>query len=368
MLTNGSLPGFVHKMTEDKPMINTPLDTEEQYRLIAEKTSDVIWLLDVMGKSLFVSPSVEHFTGYSVEEYLNQTIADRFTPESAAKAQSLLAQSVGRFQEKPGDPDSFRVAIELEYKCKQGGTKWGELLVTPYCDETGRLIAIYGATRDITERKQAEEMLRESEEKYRLLSENATDVIWTLDLATERFTYFSPSVEAIRGYTAAEAMELPLSKTLAPESYGRAKAQIKESLLREARFGITPDRLRLMEFEEYCKDGSTIHTEVKVKFTRNKEGQATGVIGITRDITERKQAEAERERLIMELNTAMNQVKRLGGLLPICASCKKIRDDEGYWHQVEVYIHDHSDAEFSHGICPECKVRLYPEIFSKPNK
>jgi hypothetical protein len=89
------------------------------------------------------------------------------------------------------------------------------------------------------------------------------------------------------------------------------------------------------------------------------------VIGISRDITERKQAEAERERLIVERESALDQVKRLSGLLPICASCKKIRDDGGYWQDVAVYIREHSEAEFSHGICPDCMESLYPQYFKR---
>jgi hypothetical protein len=81
-----------------------------------------------------------------------------------------------------------------------------------------------------------------------------------------------------------------------------------------------------------------------------------------RDITERKQSEAEREQLIVKLEAALTNVKRLNGLLPICASCKKIRDDGGYWHDVAAYIHDHSEAEFSHGICPDCMAMLYPDV------
>jgi hypothetical protein len=76
---------------------------------------------------------------------------------------------------------------------------------------------------------------------------------------------------------------------------------------------------------------------------------------------ERKQAEAEREKLIHELQEAMAKVKTLSGMLPICASCKKIRDDQRYWNQIEAYIRDHSEAEFSHGICPECMKKLYPD-------
>jgi hypothetical protein len=79
----------------------------------------------------------------------------------------------------------------------------------------------------------------------------------------------------------------------------------------------------------------------------------------------RKQAEEERERLIAELQKALSEVKTLSGLLPICASCKSIRDDKGYWKQIESYIKDHSEAEFSHGICPDCMKKLYPEFDKK---
>jgi two-component system cell cycle sensor histidine kinase/response regulator CckA len=80
---------------------------------------------------------------------------------------------------------------------------------------------------------------------------------------------------------------------------------------------------------------------------------------------ERKRAEAEREKLIKELQDAIARINKLNGLLPICAHCKKIRDDKGYWNQIESYIREHSEAEFSHGICPECAQKLYPEFFVK---
>jgi PAS domain S-box-containing protein len=83
------------------------------------------------------------------------------------------------------------------------------------------------------------------------------------------------------------------------------------------------------------------------------------------DITERKRAEEERERLIGQLQDALAEVKTLSGLLPLCSSCKRIRDDQGYWQQIEAYIRDHSEAEFSHSVCPECAKKLYPEVFEK---
>lgn len=81
------------------------------------------------------------------------------------------------------------------------------------------------------------------------------------------------------------------------------------------------------------------------------------------EILEHKRAEKEKENLIVELQKALSEVKKLSGFLPICASCKKIRDDEGYWQQIESYIMDRSEAQFSHGICPDCARKLYPELF-----
>jgi hypothetical protein len=83
------------------------------------------------------------------------------------------------------------------------------------------------------------------------------------------------------------------------------------------------------------------------------------------DITERKQAEAELEKTIQELQSAIEQIKTLKGLVPICAWCKKIRNDKGYWEQVESYVSRHTEAAFSHGICPDCAKKLYPEFFKE---
>ena len=82
-------------------------------------------------------------------------------------------------------------------------------------------------------------------------------------------------------------------------------------------------------------------------------------------IYKREQAEKERENLIAELQDAVRKIKTLSGLLPICSNCKKIRDDKGYWKQIESYIRDHSEAEFTHSMCPICAKKLYPELFQK---
>jgi hypothetical protein len=83
------------------------------------------------------------------------------------------------------------------------------------------------------------------------------------------------------------------------------------------------------------------------------------------DITKRKEVEADRENLITKLQDALAKIRTLRGIIPICSSCKKIRDDKGYWNQIENYIKEHSDADFSHGICPECAKKLYPEFYKQ---
>jgi len=85
-----------------------------------------------------------------------------------------------------------------------------------------------------------------------------------------------------------------------------------------------------------------------------------GVVECFQDITMRKQLEQEKEKLIGELQESLDQVNLLSGFIPICASCKKIRDDKGFWNQIEAYIRDHSEAEFTHSICPDCMEKIYP--------
>nr|MBI3611659.1 hypothetical protein [Nitrospirota bacterium] len=94
---------------------------------------------------------------------------------------------------------------------------------------------------------------------------------------------------------------------------------------------------------------------------RKERKQKSGLIDY---IAALKQAEEERERLIRELQDALANIKTLKGLLPICCSCKQIRDDKGYWNQIDTYIRDHTDAEFTHGICPACAQKLYPDFVS----
>ena len=112
------------------------------------------------------------------------------------------------------------------------------------------------------------------------------------------------------------------------------------------------------------RDGSLVEVEI-FGVPLMVKGERRGAYAIYQDIAERRRHEAERERLVKELQEALANVKTLRGLLPICSSCKNVRDDQGYWSRIETYLSAHSEAEFSHGICPDCARRLYPEHFAK---
>lgn len=128
------------------------------------------------------------------------------------------------------------------------------------------------------------------------------------------------------------------------------------------------DHVGRAETARVRKGGLTVPVSVTISPIKNGEGKITGASVIGRDITYRKREEQERIKLIHELTEALGRVKTLAGLLPICANCKRIRDDHGYWQQVEAYIAEHSDAVFTHGICPECFTSAKTRIGKRENQ
>jgi PAS domain-containing protein len=115
------------------------------------------------------------------------------------------------------------------------------------------------------------------------------------------------------------------------------------------------------------KEGTNTYI-ISARPFKDADGNLLGIVESFQNISDRIKAENAKAELIDGLQEALDKVNLLGGMLPICASCKKIRDDKGYWNQIETYIRNHSEAEFSHGICPDCAKKLYPEFYDKVEK
>ncbi len=209
--------------------------------------------------------------------------------------------------------------------------------------------------RRVRERDGAMASLRESEEKFRTMLDYT--YAWEYWLNPDgSFRYVSPSVLALTGYP--------------PERFLAEPEFIKELIVDDDR-ALLHHHLEQEEKEDgRCEVDFRLRTATgEVRWVRHicrtiygPEGANLGRRASNYDITAQKEAEQHREELIVELQGALEKVKLLSGFLPICANCKKIRDDRGYWNQIEEYISKHSNAVFSHGICPECRRQLYPEL------
>jgi PAS domain S-box-containing protein len=163
------------------------------------------------------------------------------------------------------------------------------------------------AIRYAIERHRFQEALRKSEERYRLLAENASDVIWITDLELN-VIYASPSIERLRGYTPEEVMAQAFEETVTPTSLEIARTALAEELVLEQSGQGEPDRVRTIELEYTCKDGSTIWTEGKVSFLRDPEGWPIAITGVTRDITARKRAEEALRKNEAWLSTTLQSI------------------------------------------------------------
>jgi len=200
----------------------------------------------------------------------------------------------------------FGSAILLTRQSAKGENLWNRrALIETYINQAA--VAL--------QRKRFETALRESETRYRLLAENVKDVIWNLSLETLRFTYISPSVSAMRGFTQQEAMGMSLDKHLPPESLENLRRLLSEELAMDGTEGIDPNRSRTRELEQYLKDGSRAWAEATMTFVRDETGRPVSVLGVTRDISERKRAEAERMALTAKLHQArkMEAIATLAG-------------------------------------------------------
>jgi diguanylate cyclase (GGDEF)-like protein/PAS domain S-box-containing protein len=263
----------------------------DEYVATTNLTGDMIARLDRHGNWTFLNDAACQFFGKPREELLGADSRTYVHPEDLEPTAQAIRGIRARKELTKGfinrqiTPLSIRVV------------EWDGY---PLFDEEDRYIGIQMTGRDITERKQMEEALQESERRYRLLAENTSDLIWTVDMSL-RYTYMSPVVERMRGYTAEEVVGLPIRETLTPASLEVAMKVLTEELAIEKLEHKDLFRSRKLELEMYCKDGSTIWTEMNMMFMRDSDGQPIGIQGVTRDISDRKRAEAEQNRLHAEL-------------------------------------------------------------------
>lgn len=183
--------------------------------------------------------------------------------------------------------------------------------------------------------------------------ESSEDAIYGMTLDS-MIASWNPGAERLFGYSAEEIMGRS-TVTLFPLNRRDELLDILSSIRRG-------ETVSLPDTERLHKNGRTAPVSVTISPIRNAEGEIMGASCIARDIRQLKQGEQERHRLHQQLFAAVDEVRQLSGMLPICASCKRIRDDKGYWEQVETYISKHSEVIFSHSLCPECAAEYEQQL------
>jgi PAS domain S-box-containing protein len=304
-LEHGLMYAVARDITEHKVAAQALFESEERYRLLFNSMLSGFALHEIIydknGKPcdyrfLDLNPAFERLTGLRRIDILGKRVR-----EVLPKIETFWINTYGEvvLSGKPVHFENYIEELDRYYEVVAFRPQKNQFAVT---------------FTDITARIRSEEGLRESEERYRLLADNIRDVIWLRDMNLN-LKYISPSVMSQRGYTVEEAMALKLEENWTPDSFKKVREVFLEELEIEKNKKKDMNRSRTIEIEANCKGGSTIWTEAKMTFLRDKDGEPIGIIGATRDITERKEAkEALKERTIRleiekkslaELNTAM---------------------------------------------------------------
>jgi PAS domain S-box-containing protein len=194
--------------------------------------------------------------------------------------------------------------------------------------------------------------LGEPEEQFRLMVENSHDILTIRD-ADGRIRYASPSLQRVLGYRHEEMIGSTGFELLHPEDRSATESAMQE-------FWKTPGARGSIQYRARHANGSWVSLEV-VAYNLLDHPGVRGVVINGRDISQRKSEEASKDQLISELKQTLAGLNTLTGVLPICASCKKIQSERGNWQQIEVYIRDRAQVEFSHGMCPECASLWFPD-------
>ncbi len=286
---NNTVFGTIQDITDRKRVEEALLESEEKFRLIIENTSNAILFTEPDGAINFANPEACKIFGFSLGEFQNlgrNGIANINDPRLEHALEER--KHTGKFKG------------ELSFVRKDGTVFPAEITTNIFIDSKGikRTSIIIN---DITERKKAEEALKESEEKYRFLAENIADVIWILNINLGKFTFISPSVKQLRGFTVEEALAQDINESLSPES---AQKVLNDIPIRFSDFQNGNQKIHVDELQQTCKDGSYKWIETVTKYQYTKDGTIE-VFGVSRDISERKIAEKELSELSLQNQTLL---------------------------------------------------------------
>ncbi|GAB4374813.1 MAG: hypothetical protein Kow0042_19710 [Calditrichia bacterium] len=250
----------------------------KEWQTTFDAIEDAIWIMDAENRIRRCNRAAERLFNLDAESMLGKCCFEMVHGTSAPIPECPFL----RLQ-----PSLKRESAEM-----QMGERWVEVTVDPILDEENNLISVVYIISDITERKQVEVALRESEEKYRRINERITDVVWTTDLNFNT-TYVSPSIENLVGIPADEYLHLPIEQKHPPEVIQKFQSKLQEELAKEAAPSVKKDRTLIIEGEHYKPDGSSIFISMHVSFLRDDDGKPIGILGVTRDISEIKRAEEQ---------------------------------------------------------------------------
>ena len=274
--------------------------SEENLRRLTDNMYDVITQIGPGGAIQYASPSYKWVLGFEPEEVIGQIIFERLHPDDLAEARVAFSQAV-ESRNRHG-PFVFR------YLHADGHYLWMECVCSMFRNEHDEFAGAVLSSRDISDRKRMESELRESERLYRLLAENASDVIWVRNLDLE-LTYISPAIEKLYGFSVEEALGQSIAEILTPDS-ARFFAEFYKDILSMAE-SVSPEKIKdeylKLELEMVCKDGSKVWTETRMSFLLDEHGKPNAILGVTRDIAERKRAESELNQLNAELEKRVQE-------------------------------------------------------------
>lgn len=313
----------------------------DTFRALLNATTESIFLLDIHGNFVAINDIGAARLDHRAVDLIGRCSFD-FIPLSLARSRKkIMAEIIATGQAVRHTDERMGMILDNS--------------IYPVLDADGAVSHLAVFSRDITRQQQVEKKLVESETRFRRLVESSSDWIWAIN-AEGVYTYVSPKIRDYLGYEPEEVIgKTPFD--LMPEKEAVRLRDIFNELVAAGKpFTAIPN-------ENISRDGGSVVFETSGVPVFDTNGKLTGYQGIDRDITERRIMEHQREKLIVKLQKALAEIKELRGFLPICAECKKVRDDEGYWQQIEKYIQDRTKAKFSHGLCPCCAEKLYPEIY-----